>query len=45
MVSTQHAERIGNRQLSQRAIREAVIEEVIRPVLAQSRLEPLAPSS
>jgi S-adenosylmethionine synthetase len=39
VVSTQHAERVGNRQLSHTRIRETVIEEVIKPVLAQSRLE------
>ena len=33
VVSTQHAERRGNRQLAQSTIREAVIEEVIKPVL------------
>jgi S-adenosylmethionine synthetase len=33
VVSTQHAERRGSRQLSQGTIREAVIEEVIKPVL------------
>ncbi|HJR50203.1 MAG TPA: methionine adenosyltransferase [Gemmatimonadales bacterium] len=33
VVSTQHAERRGNRQLAQGTIREAVIEEVIKPVL------------
>jgi S-adenosylmethionine synthetase len=33
VVSTQHAERRGTRRLSQATIREAVIEEVIKPVL------------
>ena len=33
VVSTQHAERRGTRQLAQGTIREAVIEEVIKPVL------------
>ena len=33
VVSTQHAERNGSRQLAQSTIREAVIEEVIRPIL------------
>jgi S-adenosylmethionine synthetase len=33
VVSTQHAERHGRRQLSQSTIREGVIEEVIKPVL------------
>jgi S-adenosylmethionine synthetase len=33
VVSTQHAERRGTRRLSQGTIREAVIEEVIKPVL------------
>ncbi|HEY8257940.1 MAG TPA: methionine adenosyltransferase [Gemmatimonadales bacterium] len=39
VVSTQHAERNGSRQLSQSAIREGVIEEVIKPVLEAARLE------
>jgi S-adenosylmethionine synthetase len=39
VVSTQHAERIGPRQLTQRTIREAVIEEVIKPVLDEADLE------
>ena len=33
VVSTQHAERRGSRQLAQGTIREVVIEEVIKPVL------------
>jgi S-adenosylmethionine synthetase len=33
VVSTQHAERRGSRQLGQGTIREGVIEEVIKPVL------------
>jgi S-adenosylmethionine synthetase len=33
VVSTQHAERRGSRQLSQGTVREGVIEEVIKPVL------------
>ncbi len=33
VVSTQHAERRGTRQLGQGTIREAVVEEVIKPVL------------
>jgi S-adenosylmethionine synthetase len=33
VVSTQHAERRGSRRLSQGTIRDAVIEEVIKPVL------------
>jgi S-adenosylmethionine synthetase len=39
VVSTQHAERKGTRQLSQGTIREAVIEEVIKPVLDAHGLE------
>jgi S-adenosylmethionine synthetase len=39
VVSTQHAERRGSRQLSQGTIREAVIEEVIKPVLDAQGLE------
>jgi S-adenosylmethionine synthetase len=39
VVSTQHAERRGSRQLTQGTIREAVIEEVIKPVLDAHGLE------
>ncbi len=39
VVSTQHAENWRGRTLSQRTIREGVIEEVIRPVLARTRLD------
>jgi S-adenosylmethionine synthetase len=39
VVSTQHAERNGTRQLSQSTIRDAVVEEVIRPVLEEAGLE------
>ena len=39
VVSTQHAERNGNRQLAYGTIREGVIEEVIKPVLAKAGLE------
>jgi S-adenosylmethionine synthetase len=39
VVSTQHAEQWKGRQLSQKTIREGVIEEVIRPVLAQTGLD------
>jgi S-adenosylmethionine synthetase len=39
VVSTQHAERRGSRALSQGAIREGVIEEVIKPVLDAHGLE------
>ena len=39
VVSTQHAERRGTRTLSQGAIREAVIEEVIKPVLDAHGIE------
>ena len=39
VVSTQHAERRGTRALSQGAIREGVIEEVIKPVLDAHGLE------
>ena len=34
VISTQHADRVGNRKLSQRTIKEAMIEEVIKPVMA-----------
>jgi S-adenosylmethionine synthetase len=39
VVSTQHAETWGGRALSQKKIRDGVIEEVIRPVLAKTNLE------
>ena len=39
VISTQHAEFLNGRELSQKKIREGVIEEVIRPVLAKSNLE------
>src|SRR3954468_10526689 len=39
VVSTQHAERHGSRQLAHSTIREAVIEEVVRPVLEEAGLD------
>jgi S-adenosylmethionine synthetase len=39
VVSTQHAERIGRRELRQSTIRAALIEEVIEPVLAKASLD------
>src|SRR5215208_431045 len=39
VVSTQHAERNGSRQLAQSTIREAVVEEVVRPVLEEAGIE------
>jgi len=39
VVSTQHAERRGSRMLAQGTIREAVVEEVIKPVLDAHGLE------
>jgi S-adenosylmethionine synthetase len=39
VVSTQHAEYNGSRRLGYGTIREAVIEEVIKPVLEQAGLE------
>jgi S-adenosylmethionine synthetase len=39
VVSTQHAERNGSRQLAQSTIREAVVEEVIRPILDETGLD------
>src|SRR5688500_9567458 len=39
VVSTQHAERHGRRQLSNATIRQTVIEEVIRPVLETAGVE------
>jgi S-adenosylmethionine synthetase len=39
VVSTQHAAKWGGRDLSQRTIREGVIEEVIKPVLGKTDLD------
>ena len=39
VVSTQHAERFGRRQLSSGTIRQTVIDEVIRPVLDKAGIE------
>jgi S-adenosylmethionine synthetase len=39
VVSTQHAERVGRRELSQNTIRAAMIEAVIRPVLEDHGFE------
>jgi S-adenosylmethionine synthetase len=39
VVSTQHAERNGSRQLAYSTIREGVIEEVIKPVLEKAGLD------
>jgi S-adenosylmethionine synthetase len=39
VVSTQHAERNGSRQLSQATIREAVVDQVIKPVLEEAGLD------
>jgi S-adenosylmethionine synthetase len=39
VVSTQHAERNGSRQLGYSTIREGVIEEVIKPVLEKAGLD------
>jgi S-adenosylmethionine synthetase len=39
VVSTQHAERNGSRQLGQSTIREGVVEEVIKPVLEAARID------
>ena len=39
VVSTQHAERNGRRQLSQATIREGVIEAVIKPMLEKAGLD------
>ncbi|MBL8987099.1 MAG: methionine adenosyltransferase [Gemmatimonadetes bacterium] len=36
VLSTQHAEKVGNRTLSAGAIRDAMVNEVIRPVLQKS---------
>jgi S-adenosylmethionine synthetase len=40
VVSTQHDERVGNRQLSARTIRSAMVEHVIAPVLEEAGLDP-----
>ncbi|MBA3496708.1 MAG: methionine adenosyltransferase [Gemmatimonadales bacterium] len=39
VISTQHAERNGSRQLAQGTIREGVIESVIKPVLESAGLD------
>lgn len=39
VISTQHADRVGNRKLSQRTIKEAMIEEVIKPVMAGMEID------
>ena len=39
VISTQHADRIGNKKLSQRVIKEAMIEEVIKPVMGAMDLD------
>ena len=39
VVSTQHAATWGRRELGQKKIRDGVIEEVIRPVLARTNLD------
>jgi S-adenosylmethionine synthetase len=39
VVSTQHAERAGNRQLSAKTIRDTVVEEVVLPVLEEHGFE------
>jgi S-adenosylmethionine synthetase len=39
VVSTQHAERNGSRQLAHGTIREAVVEDVIKPVLDEADVE------
>ncbi len=40
VVSTQHDERVGNRQLAAKTIRSAMVEHVIAPVLEEAGLEP-----
>jgi S-adenosylmethionine synthetase len=39
VVSTQHAERNGTRQLAQGTIRDAIVEQVIKPVLEDAGIE------
>jgi S-adenosylmethionine synthetase len=39
VVSTQHAERNGSRQLGHSTIRDAVVQEVVRPVLEEAGIE------
>jgi S-adenosylmethionine synthetase len=39
VLSTQHADRVGRRQLAQGTIRQAMVEQVIRPVLEAAGLD------
>jgi S-adenosylmethionine synthetase len=39
VVSTQHAERNGSRPLANSTIREAIVEEIIRPVLEEAAID------
>jgi S-adenosylmethionine synthetase len=39
VVSTQHAERNGSRQLAHGTIRDAIVDEVVKPVLEEAGLE------
>jgi S-adenosylmethionine synthetase len=39
VVSTQHAERFGNRELKSKTIQQTVVEQVVKPVLAEHGLE------
>src|SRR5512139_3224925 len=43
VVSTQHAEHVGTRKLGQRAIRDAVIQHVIEPVLGEIDIDARRP--
>jgi S-adenosylmethionine synthetase len=43
VVSTQHAEHVGRKKLGQKAIRDAVIEHVIEPVLGEIGLDTRRP--
>jgi len=39
VVSTQHAERFGNRELKSKTIQQTVVEQVVKPVLEEHDLE------
>jgi S-adenosylmethionine synthetase len=43
VISTQHAESNGRREISQRRIKETVIDHVVRPVLEEAGLDVRAP--
>jgi S-adenosylmethionine synthetase len=43
VISTQHAERNGRKEISHRRIKETVIDHVVRPVLEEAGLDPRDP--